>query len=311
MVNVARTFVVGTRSSRLAVAQTQAVLRELRRLRPSAAFQVQELKTEGDRNYQLPLASWGLGIFVKDIERRLLDGRIDIAIHSLKDVPAEETSGLLIAAIPTREDPQEVFVGRAPLHLEELPSGARIGTSSLRRQAFLRAYRADLEIVPVRGNVDTRIRRVLTDDELDGIVLAAAGLRRLGLEEAATQYLPYQVCMPAPGQGALAVQVRADDHESAELVSAVHDQPTAAAVGAERELLRLLGGGCQVPIGAVAEAQPGGRLQLQAAVGAPDGSRVMAGEGFGTVHAPAEVAAMVADRLRQSGADKLLAQFRS
>ena len=243
---------VGTRGSRLALAQTELVLSRLRAVHPGVAFELVIVTTQGDANRAAPLAGMGLGVFVSEIERRLAAGEIDLAVHSLKDMPTALPDGMAIGAIPERADPRDVLVCHLGHTLARLPAGARIGTSSPRRAAQLAEYRPDLTIVPIRGNVETRIRKA-AGDECDGAILAAAGLHRLGLADAITEYLPPDRFVPPPGQGAMAVEIRADDARMTALVAAAHHPPTAAAVAAERAFLSILGGGCQVPVGAYAD----------------------------------------------------------
>ena len=242
---------VGTRGSRLALAQTELVLSRLRAVHPGVVFELVIVTTQGDANRAAPLAGMGLGVFVSEIERRLAAGEIDLAVHSLKDMPTALPDGMAIGAVPERADPRDVLVCHLGHTLARLPAGARIGTSSPRRAAQIAEYRPDLTIVPIRGNVETRIRKA-AGDECDGAILAAAGLHRLGLADAITEYLPPDRFVPPPGQGAMAVEIRADDARMAALAAAAHHPPTAAAVAAERAFLSILGGGCQVPVGAYA-----------------------------------------------------------
>jgi hydroxymethylbilane synthase len=233
--------------------------------------------TTGDRIVDRPLSDiGGKGLFVKEIEETLLDESADLAVHSIKDVPGVLPPRLAIACIPAREDPRDVLV--APVHrtLAALPSGARVGTSSLRRKLALLAARPDLEIVPIRGNVDTRLHKLLTQ-ELAGIVLARAGLLRLGLSDRATEILSPEVSLPAVGQGALGIEIRKDDGRTRHFLSVLHDQDTGACVAAERGVLIALGGDCHTPIAAFAERCEGG-MRLRAVVANPDGSRRRQGE---------------------------------
>jgi hydroxymethylbilane synthase len=245
---------------------------------------------------------------VREIEAALLRGEIDLAVHSLKDVPATLPPGVAIVAVPERADPGDVLVTADGRALDDLAAGARIGTSSLRRAAFLRAYRPDLAFVPVRGNVDTRWRKLLDPEGgYDGLVLAAAGLNRLGLEGVPRWPIPLTILLPAPGQGALALETRADDHVIRALAAVVNHDPSAAAVSAERRALRDLEGGCRLPVGALATPEPSGGLRLAAAVAAPDGSQVLRREALGTIAAPEALGAAVAGALLAAGAADLLA----
>jgi hydroxymethylbilane synthase len=272
-----RPLVYATRRSMLALAQCRAFVAHLCQVEPSLATRELQVVTSGDRITDRPLAEiGGKGLFVKEIEEALLDGRADFAVHSIKDVPGELPAGLVIACVPRREDPRDVLV--APRHgsLEALPKGARVGTSSLRRMVALRAQRPDLEVVPLRGNVDTRLRKV-DAGECDAIVLARAGLVRLGLEGRATALLSPDVSLPAVGQGALGIECRADDASTRAVLAKVHDPPTAACVAAERGVLRALGGDCKTPLGAHAERQ-GESMRLRAFVAGPGGENLRRAE---------------------------------
>ncbi|MBV9173527.1 MAG: hydroxymethylbilane synthase [Chloroflexi bacterium] len=248
---VDRVIRVGTRASALARVQTQSVVDSLLAL---GEFQVEivPITTGGDRSQSTnkPTDDWGTGVFVKELEAALLREDIDIAVHSLKDLPPLIPTELTLAAFPIREDPLDVLVTTGGVHLDELEPGARVGTSSARRVAFLRAVRPDLQYLPIRGNVETRLRK-MTDGEYSAVVLASAGLRRLDLEVASVVLEP-ELLPPAPGQGALAIQARAGDREILGLVEPLHDPVTAAAVRAERRLMALLDGGCRLPVGALA-----------------------------------------------------------
>jgi hydroxymethylbilane synthase len=299
-------LVVGTRGSRLAMAQTSAVVEALRRAHPRLDVAVKVIATEGDRITSGALPSWGRGVFVREIEQALLRGEIDLAVHSLKDIPAEMVDGLAIVAVPARADPGDVLVTRDGRTLHDLPRGARVGTSSLRRAAFLRARFPHLAFPPVRGNVDTRCRKLLDPaGGYDALVLAAAGLERLSLDGVPRVPIPFDVLLPAPGQGALAVQARAGDGPTRAIAAALDHAPTAAAVTAERSALRHLEGGCRLPVAALATPVDG-RLHLRVAVAAPDGSRVLEQDGWGPLSAPERLGAAVAGRLRALGAEALL-----
>jgi hydroxymethylbilane synthase len=238
---------IGTRGSALARTQTEQVAKRLREA--GVAVTVEVISTLGDRRHDLPVARLGGdGVFVRELEQALLDGRIDAAVHSLKDLPTAETPGLLLAAIPERASPFDAVVGRSAPRLAELPRGATVGTSSIRRVAQLRAIRPDLDIVPLRGNVDSRLRRLDAGD-FDAVILAAAGLERLGLAARITEVLRPPAFWPAVSQGALAIQTRADDAASRRAVGVVDDAATRAAVVAERRMLAGLAGGCLAPIG--------------------------------------------------------------
>ena len=261
---------VGTRASRLALIQTEAVVDALRTLAPDAQITLEKVRTTGDKQPTAPLTGMGTGVFTSALEDALLEGRIDIAVHSLKDLPTMPTPGVTVLTVLEREDPRDVLIDRWGASLLDLPAGARIGTSSPRRAAQLRHGRKDVDFVPIRGNVETRVAKSGGPDH-DGVVLAAAGLRRLGMADDVSEYLSHYVCAPAPGQGALAVQVRSDDAELVAMVSELTHAPTAAAVAAERALLRAAGSGCQLPIGALATVE-GEELTLFATATPSDGS---------------------------------------
>ena len=246
------TIRIASRASRLALVQVELVAAALHAAHPDLQVEVIEINTEGDLDRKTPLRILGgRGVFVKGVEDALLDGRADVAVHSLKDVPSEPVPGLTIAAIPQRADPRDVLVASGGRTLAELPAGARVGTSSQRRTALLHALRPDLETVEIRGNVDTRIQKV-HDGEADAVILAASGMDRLGRLSEATQCFEAMEFLPAPGQGALGVQCRSDDRDTLELLHALDDPATRAATEAERGLLAALGTGCSLPVGAYA-----------------------------------------------------------
>lgn len=270
-------IVYATRKSALALAQCRAFIETLKSAHPGLEAVEEQVVTTGDRIQDRPLSEvGGKGLFVKEIEEALLSGRADIAVHSIKDVPALLPEGLALPCVPPRADPRDVLV--APRHgdLASLPEGARVGTSSLRRALSLAAARPDLRILPVRGNVDTRLRKV-DAGEFDAIVLARAGLVRLGLEARATYVLSTDESLPAVGQGALGIECREADASSRALLAAVHDEETGRAVAAERGVLTALEGDCKTPIAAFAERR-GERLRLRAFIAAPDGTDLRRGE---------------------------------
>jgi hydroxymethylbilane synthase len=297
---------VGTRNSPLALWQTEHVIGRLRELHPGLAVEVQRIRTEGDRIKDVPLAQiGGRGVFVKDIENALRAGSIDLAVHSLKDMTTVLPDGLVIGAVLAREDARDVLISPRGYRLDTLPPGARIGTSSLRRAAQLRAWRPDLRIAELRGNVGTRLRKAESEG-LDTIVLAAAGVLRLGLADRIADYLPVGLVTPAVGQGALALQVRLSDEAVLQLVKPLHDGVTGAAVSAERSLLRALGGGCQVPIAALAQVREG-TLHLMAMVASLDGALVLRDAMSGEIDHPEALGLALAERLKSMGAEKILA----
>ncbi len=294
---VTRHVVTGTRGSALAQWQTQFVIAALKRFSPDLEIETRVIKTAGDKDQSRSLAEFGdMGVFTKEIENALLAREIDLAVHSLKDLPTETASGLTIAAIPEREDPRDCIVSRHRVGLMQLPRGARVGTSSARRSAQVLALRPDVQIVALRGNVDTRLRRAQTE-EYDAIVIAAAGIIRLGRTHEITEFLPLNAFLPDPGQGALAVQIRTDDTELATLVAQLDHAPTDAAVTAERAFLRSLGGGCRQPIGAYAEMR-GNQLHLGGLIAAQDGSLITRGEIAGDAARAEELGARLAGRLQ-------------
>ncbi len=263
--------VYATRRSALALAQCRAFVARLTASEPGLVTEELQVVTSGDRIVDRPLADiGGKGLFVKEIEEALLDRRADFAVHSIKDVPGELPPGLTLACIPAREDARDALI--APRHrtLDALPPGARVGTSSLRRMVALKARRPDLDVVPLRGNVDTRLRKV-DAGECDAIVLARAGLVRLGLADRTTELLSTEVSLPAVGQGALGVECRADDAGTLARLAHLHDPETAVCVAAERGVLVALGGDCRTPLGAHAD-RAGGSMRLRAFVARPDGA---------------------------------------
>jgi hydroxymethylbilane synthase len=298
---------LGTRGSQLALRQAELVRDALLARHPDLAVELEIIATHGDRAADVPLHLMsGQGVFARAIEDALLDGRVDVAVHSLKDLPSTETPGLEIAAVPPREDPRDALVSRENLTFAALPQGARVATGSPRRVAQLRAARPDLQIVDVRGNLDTRLRKLETES-LDALCLAVAGLSRLGLAGRIAEPLPTTLCLPAVGQGALAVQCRADDAPTRALLAPLDDPASRAAVQAERALLATLGGGCKVPIAAHAELRDG-ELALHGLIAAPDGSQVIRDSLTAPVAAAAILGMGLAARLMAAGAGDLLAE---
>jgi hydroxymethylbilane synthase len=268
---------LATRRSKLALAQSRAFARELEAATPGLRIAELEIVTSGDKTQDKPLQDiGGKGLFIKELEEALLDGRADFAVHSIKDVPAELAPNLFIACIPRREDPRDVLVSRTGGGLANLPKGARVGTSSLRRAVAVRAVRPDLVIEPVRGNVDTRLRKV-DEGEYDAIVLAFAGLRRLGLAARATEVLEPDVCLPAIGQGALGIECRTDDARVRRILATLADPETTTCVEAERAVMLAVEGSCKTPVAAHARRE-GDTLVLRAMLADPDGSNVRFGE---------------------------------
>ena len=296
---------IGSRGSMLALAQSNWVKRQLEAHYPEAQVDLTIIKTSGDRFVDTPIAAiGGKGIFTKEIEDALLRNEIDIAVHSMKDLPTEMVAGLTIAAVSLREDARDVLVSREGRRLNNLPSGARVATGSLRRQAQLLHHRGDLSIVPIRGNIDTRLRK-LDEGQADALIMAAAGLIRIGRAERITEYLPDEICVSAVAQGALGIETR-DDNAMAALLAFLHDADTSAEVSAERMLLELLGGGCHVPIGARARVT-GDALTMIAIVVDPSGKSLCRGEISGKANDAAQLGRRLAEQLIHDGADKILA----
>ena len=292
---------IGSRGSQLALWQANHIIALLQERGHEVEIEI--IKTTGDKITDVALALVGTkGMFTKEIEEALATGVIDLAVHSLKDLPTEMSTAFEIAAITTRENPRDAFCSVKHKEIGELPERARVGTSSLRRQAQLKALRSDLDVQPLRGNVDTRLRK-LEAGEYDVVILAAAGLTRLGKTELMRQVLPAEVMCPAAGQGALAVEVRARDGATRGILEFLDVADARATTNCERALLSKLGGGCQVPIGALAEVR-GGRLHLDAIVARPDGTKLLREAGEGTD--PVQVGEAVGEKLLRQGADAIL-----
>ncbi len=301
---------IGTRGSRLAVAQSELVADLLRRAHPDLVVDVRRIVTQGDRQQHKALPEiGGKGLFTAELESALFEGDIDLAVHSLKDLPTAIPDGLVLAGVPVRADARDALVAAEGRTLAGLPPEAVIGTSSLRRQAQLRRLRPDLRFTVLRGNVDTRLRKVLDEGRCDATVLAMAGLVRTDLADRVTEILDPEQVTPACGQGALALQARAGDDRVGALLAPVHHELTFRAVQCERRVLHALGGGCHAPIGVHARAE-GGRLTCRAIVLSPDGQEHAAAEVEGTDDAVDAVAARVVGHLRDAGAEALLAACR-
>jgi hydroxymethylbilane synthase len=292
----ARALIAGSRASRLALRQTELIFDLLRARHPGLLIDVREMRTEGDRRVAEPLSQiGGQGVFVKELEAALLRREIDFAVHSLKDVPADLAPGLTLAAIPPRADPRDALVSRGGATLGDLPPGARVGTGSARRAVQLRALRPDIVPLEIRGNVDTRVRKV-DEGEVDAAVLAVAGLERLGLLERAAQVFAPDEMLPSVGQGALAVEARADDAELLELLAAIDDGAARGACEAERSFLRRLGGGCRLPFGALAEVD-GTALRIRGFISDAAGERILRADATGAIEDAAGVGVRLAEAL--------------
>jgi hydroxymethylbilane synthase len=307
---VAERVRIGTRGSPLALCQAELVAAGLRRAWPGLAVELVAIRTSGDRFAQAHLAEvGGKGLFVKEIEEALLAGRVEAAVHSLKDLPSGTPPGLTLAAFPTREEPRDVLVSGRAAAVADLPAAARVGTSSPRRRVQLLARRRDLAVEPIRGNVETRLRK-LDEGAYDAIVLAAAGLRRLGIARADAALLDPDEMLPAVGQGTLAVEILEADGETAKLVAALDDAPTRAATEAERAFLAAMGGTCTTPLAAHAWFE-GGRLRLSAFVATPDGGRVLQDGSTLDGGTPAHLGQLVAERMLARGAAEIIAAGRA
>lgn len=296
---------IGTRGSQLALFQANWVKEKLQQTHPGLRVTLVKIKTTGDKIQDAPLAKiGGKGLFVKEIEEALLAHKIDLAVHSIKDVPTEFPEGLHLSAITKREDPRDALISREQTSLKDLPGGARIGTSSLRRQAQLLHFRGDLQLIPLRGNLDTRLKKLKTLN-LDAIVLAYAGLKRLGLDESITEILPTDISLPAIGQGALGIETRKSDEEVEGRTMFLNDLESSVAVTAERAFLKRLEGGCQVPIAAFGRIE-GSRLKLEGLVGTTDGKRLIRRCLEGPVEKAESLGTGLANLLLNQGAGEIL-----
>lgn len=298
---------IGTRDSQLAMWQAEWVKCKLTELYPELQFELAPMKTKGDKILDVPLSKIGdKGLFTKELENGLFRGEIDLAVHSLKDMPTILPDGLIISAYCEREEPRDVYLSKNGIPLEELPSGAIIGTSSLRRKSQLKHYRPDLNFMDLRGNLQTRWRK-LEESNMEGIVLAAAGVKRLGWEGRITQVLPETVMLSAVGQGSIAIEILASRADIQELLTRINHRTTEKAVRAERALMRTLEGGCQVPIGAFAQVAEG-QITLRGMVASLDGVRLIKAEATGTD--PEMVGRKAAEKLIALGATAILDEIR-
>jgi hydroxymethylbilane synthase len=300
-----RKIIVGSRRSKLALTQTNWVIEQLKKLGAPFDFEVKEIVTKGDKILDVTLSKvGGKGLFVKEIEQAMLDKEIDMAVHSMKDMPAVLPEGLVIGCIPFREDHRDVLISKDNVPFSELKQGAIIGTSSLRRSSQLLAQRPDLEMKWIRGNIDTRIEKLKTDD-YDAIILAAAGLKRMGwADDTVTEFINPEICVPAVGQGALSIECRGDDEELLQLLEKFTSAETSEAVKAERSFLHKMEGGCQVPIAGYAFMNEQEEIVLTALVGSPDGKRIIKEQVKGKN--PEELGQLAADKLISQGAKDLI-----
>ena len=301
-------IVIGTRGSKLAMIQSMSVAAEIRRLHPDMDVRIERIATRGDRDAAAKLENIaGLGVFVKELEDALLDGRIDLAVHSLKDMTTDIALELHLAAVTQRIDPRDVFISSEKT-LKEMPPGAKIGTGSLRRAIQIGVYRPDFEICSIRGNIDTRLRKV-ADKRYDGVILAAAALKRLSLDNNSYEYLSTEQFLPAVGQGALAIEVRADNEDIIDAVSQLNHLPTWQSITAERAFLKALGGGCRAPIAALGTIK-GNRLILEGMVGSIGKNRLLQSSKEGEAKDAEAIGIRLADKLLGMGGDEFIAEVR-
>lgn len=302
-------IIVGSRGSKLALIQTNWVISELKKLNPELEFKIEKISTKGDKLTDAPLSHLGgVGLFTKELEVALIKGKIDLAVHSAKDVPTEIAKELTIGATPKREDPHDVLISNNNATLERLPDDARIGTSSLRRKAQLLAFRPDFKILDLRGNLDTRLKKLETED-LDAIIVAYAGLRRMNYKDQISQIIPFDIMLPAVGQGSLLIEIRKGDSKISKIVSGIDDRQTKAAVEAERALLARLQGGCQVPIGAYAEIEKN-ELHIEAVICTLDGDHTIRDRHSGPVSQASKIGDALAQRMLGNGGIKILNEIR-
>ncbi|HWR41642.1 hydroxymethylbilane synthase [Sporomusa sp.] len=302
-------LVIGTRGSKLALWQANYVAACLRERYPEVEIVLKNMVTTGDRILDVPLAKiGGKGLFTKELEVAMLSGEIDLAVHSLKDMPTELPDGLVLAAVTDRVDPGDALISPDYKTLDNLPVNARVGTSSLRRKAQLLNARPDLAIVDLRGNLDTRLKK-LTTEKLDAILLAVAGLKRLGWDDHITQVLPQDICLPAVGQGALALEARENDAETLAMLQFLNHEPTRQATLAERSFLSEVEGGCQIPIGVYGQLDQSGQLSLTAVIMSPDGKEVVRDSTLGSPAEAETLGQTLAVRMLENGGREILAKL--
>ena len=300
-----RVIIIGSRGSQLAICQTQHIVNSLQDFHPQFRFVIKRIRAKGDELDREPSSHFeGKGEFVRELEAALLAGEIDVAVHSFKDLPVNLPQGLEIACVSQREDARDVLVSMEASSLSQLPRGASIGTSSLRRAAQIKSFCPALNIGDIRGNIDTRLRKV-SSGQFDGIILAAAGLIRLGWEEQITEYLSMDICLPAVAQGALAIEVREGDEEIQRLVSFLDHEPTRRAITAEQAFLRFLGGDCHTPIAAFGQINSG-VLELEGMVSTPDGGKLLRAGVKGSAELPEGVGSLLGEKLIALGAREIL-----
>lgn len=288
--------------------QAESIAHRIQKRYPDLSIGIVTIKTKGDKLQDIALVKiGGKGVFVKEIEDALLRGDIDIAVHSMKDVPVDLPDELEIGAVPQREDARDVLVAKDRRKIENLPAGARIGTGSLRRTIQLKRFLPDIEVVPIRGNLDTRIRKIATED-LDGIIVAAAGMKRMGLAKEISQYIPIEWMIPSAGQGVLGIEVRKDDEEAKDIVAFLNHEDTMTNLTAERTYLKCLGGGCQVPIGALCTRQ-GERLILRGCLGSMDGGIIISEEVRGFREEAEAMGRTLAENILSRGGRAILDEF--
>ncbi len=296
---------IGTRGSKLALTQTNFVAEKIKKIMPEADIEICVIKTSGDIMQDVSLLTiGGQGVFVKELEEALLSCKIDLAVHSMKDVPGETPEELMFAAILTREDVRDVLVSRNNIKMEFMPKGAKIGTGSQRRGAQIKAMLPDINIVSLRGNIDTRLKKIETEN-LTGVILAAAGMKRMGLAERITQFLPVETMLPAVGQGALGLQIRKSNVDLAKVCAELNDEKTAAEITAERSFLRALGGGCRLPIAALGKLD-GQMLSLEGMLAAPNGSTMIREKINGAQEDAEALGKKLAETVLEKGGRRLL-----
>jgi hydroxymethylbilane synthase len=296
---------IGTRGSKLALTQADFVAKKIKKIMPEAVIEIRIIKTSGDIMQDISLLKiGGKGVFVKEIEDALLSNTIDLAVHSMKDVPTEIPDGLEFAAILQREDARDILVSRDNRKIEQMPKGARIGTGSLRRSAQLLDILPDAVIVSLRGNLDTRLKKVETE-KLDGVIVAAAGMKRMGFVQRITQFLPVELMLPAVGQGVLGLEVRTGDNKLKKILAKINHAPTYTEITAERSFLRHLGGGCRLPIAALGKLE-GDKLSLEGLVASPQGSGIIRDKVKGTVFEAEELGKKLAEMILERGGKKFL-----